>query len=155
LCASAANEDDPEADRTADAVTGIPPFAAITIPFSSRPTATKAMPGRRKFATTKTNRKTYEAMSSPTDSPTACVQSRGTGTHWRISPAKATQAKRKWTSARFRSLPPNASPTATPAPRAARTRITASGYAARPNRSSTPFTGDAQALTVDLPACPR
>jgi hypothetical protein len=58
LWASAANEDDPDADRTAAAVTGIPPFAAITIPFSTRPTATTAMPGRRMFATTKISRKT-------------------------------------------------------------------------------------------------
>jgi hypothetical protein len=66
-----------------------PPFAAITIPFSNRPSATTTIPGRRMLAATNTSSRTYEATSSPRPGPPRAPNPAATGTHWRSNPAKA------------------------------------------------------------------
>jgi len=55
----------PPALSTARALTGMPPLAATTARFISRPTAMTAAPGIHRLTVRNIKSNTYEAMSSP------------------------------------------------------------------------------------------
>jgi hypothetical protein len=105
--ASASRESIPPAERTASALTGIPPFKPTTVRFSRRPAAMRGAAGIHLFTARNASRRAYEPISiaAPTTRESRPSTS-GTGSACRTIPPNARAHQLTRIGSKFLKRPP-------------------------------------------------